>query len=237
MKRFELEGAKLRVSVRRSGVFIDGARVTTADVDASNGVVHIIDQVLLPPAADSMAETFEAAPSIPPQLPIAILVAANPHLTTLLGALGTANLLETLASNKGPFTVFAPTNEAFAKLPAATLKSLLEPQNVGKLTSILTYHVVSGNVHAKDLRDGEMVTTLEGAKLRVSVRKNGVFIDGAKVLVADEDASNGVVHIIDQVLLPPAADEKQMNMLQNILAAVFGKQQLNQPKLRVPARA
>ena len=194
-----LEGAKLRVSVRKNGVFIDGAKVTTADVDASNGVVHIIDQVLLPPAANFMAEIVEAKPSIP------ALAVGDKDLSTLVDALKAAHLVDTLGG-KGPFTVFAPTNEAFAKLPAAALKSLLEPKNVGKLTSILTYHVVSGNVHAKDLRDGEMVTTLEGAKLRVSVRKNGVFIDGAKVTTADVDASNGVVHIIDQVLLPPAAD-------------------------------
>ena len=197
--------------------------------------MHIIDQVLLPPAAESMVETFEAKLSNPSELPLAILIAANPHLTTLLGALGSADLIETFADgSKGPFTVFAPPNEAFAKLPAATLKSLLEPQNIGKLTAILKYHVVSGSVHAKDLRDGEMVTTLEGAKLRVSVRKSGVFINGAKVLVADEDASNGVVHIIDQVLLPPAADEKQVDMFQTIMAAVFGKERLARPKLRVP---
>merc|ERR1711968_269072 len=113
---------------------IDGAKVTTADVDASNDVVHIIDQVLLPSAADAMAEMFTAKPNI------VQLAVGDKDLSTLVAALGAAHLVDTL-KGKGPFTVFAPTNEAFAKLPAATLKSLLEPKNIGKLTSILTYHI------------------------------------------------------------------------------------------------
>ena len=130
------------------------------------------------------------------------LAAGDKDLSTLVAAVKHAGLVGAL-EGKGPLTVFAPTNEAFAKLPARALKKLLQPQNVGKLTSILTYHVVQGSVHAKDLRDGEMVTTLEGQKLRVTVNRAGVFIDGAKVTTADVDASNGVVHIIDSVLLPP----------------------------------
>ena len=164
---------------------------------------------------------------------IPALAASDKDLSTLVTALKTAHLIDTLAG-KGPFTVFAPTNEAFAKLSAVTLKSLLEPKNIGKLTSILTYHVVSGRVRAGDLHDGQMVRTLEGAKLRVSVREDGVFIDGAKVTTADADAINGVVHIIDEVLLPPAADrmddlfpgaqaqrtnEEVFNYIESILAA------------------
>ena len=133
---------------------------------------------------------------------IVALAAGDADLSTLVAAVKDAGLVSAL-EGKGPFTVFAPTNEAFAKLPAATLKELLQPQNVGKLKAILTYHVVAGSVHAKDLRNGEMVTTLEGQKLRVTVNRAGVFIDGAKVTTADVDASNGVVHVIDSVLLPP----------------------------------
>ena len=193
-----LEGQKLRVTINRGGVFIDGAKVTTADVDASNGVVHIIDSVLLPPKKTASLENFMA----PEKKDIVALAAGDADLSTLVVAVKHAGLVSAL-EGKGPFTVFAPTNEAFAKLPAAALKELLQPQNVGKLKAVLTYHVVSGSVHAKDLRDGEMVTTLEGQKLRVTINRGGVFIDGAKVTTADVDASNGVVHIIDSVLLPP----------------------------------
>ena len=133
---------------------------------------------------------------------IVALAAGDADLSTLVAAVKDAGLVSAL-EGKGPFTVFAPTNEAFAKLPAAALKELLQPQNVGKLKAILTYHVVAGAVHAKDLRDGEMVSTLEGQKLRVTINRSGVFIDGAKVTTADVDASNGVVHVIDSVLLPP----------------------------------
>ena len=193
-----LEGQKLRVTINRGGVFIDGAKVTTADVDASNGVVHVIDSVLLPPKKAASLEDFMA----PEKKDIVALAAGDADLSTLVAAVKDAGLVSAL-EGKGPFTVFAPTNEAFAKLPAATLKELLQPQNVGKLKAILTYHVVAGSVHAKDLRNGEMVTTLEGQKLRVTINRGGVFIDGAKVTTADVDASNGVVHVIDSVLLPP----------------------------------
>ena len=135
---------------------------------------------------------------------IVALAAGDKDLSTLVTAVTDAHLVSAL-EGKGPFTVFAPTNEAFAKLPSGVLSKLLKPQNVGQLKSILTYHVVKGAVHAADLRDGEMVTTLEGQKLRVTINRAGdVFIDGAKVTTANVDASNGVVHIIDSVLLPPA---------------------------------
>ena len=148
--------------------------------------------------ADHAVETFQA------QKNIVALAAGDKDLSTLVAAVTEAHLVSAL-EGKGPFTVFAPTNEAFAKLPSGVLSKLLKPQNVGQLKSILTYHVVKGAVHASDLRDGEMVTTLEGQKLRVTINRAGdVFIDGAKVTTANVDASNGVVHIIDSVLLPPA---------------------------------
>ena len=130
------------------------------------------------------------------------LAAATPDLSTLVVALKAGGLVGTL-SGQGPFTVFAPTNEAFAALPAGTVTKLLKPENKVQLDDILTYHVVAGDIHAKDLKDQETVTTLEGKDLIVRVDGDGtVFINSAKVITADVNASNGVVHIIDRVLIP-----------------------------------
>lgn len=132
---------------------------------------------------------------------IAQLATATPDLSTLVAALQAGSLVDTL-NTPGPFTVFAPTNEAFDALPAGTVANLLKPQNKPQLVDILTYHVVQGNVQAKDLKDGQMVTTVEGKKLTVRIAGGAVFINSAKVTTADVEASNGVVHIIDAVLLP-----------------------------------
>lgn len=131
-------------------------------------------------------------------------------LSTLMAAIKDAGLVSMLESG-GPFTIFAPNNDAFAKLPVVALKKLLQPQNTDKLKAILTYHVVKGSIHAKDLRDGETVTTLEGLQLRVKVNRAGVFVGGAKVLAADVDASNGVIHTIDSVLLMPRTNMQVEN--------------------------
>lgn len=121
---------------------------------------------------------------------------------TLAAALEAAGLIDAL-KGAGPFTVFAPTDEAFAKLPAGTVESLLRPENKEKLKSILLYHVVSGNVPASKVLklNGNSVKTLEGSSIKVST-KNGVRIGNAKVVQTDVMASNGVIHVIDTVLLP-----------------------------------
>jgi len=157
--------------------------------------VHIIDNVLLPPAPPAPAPTKN----------IVELAVADKDLSTLVTALKAGNLVTPL-EGKGPFTVFAPTNEAFAKIPADELKHLLDPKNVKELDAILEYHVVSGAaVHSKDLKPEQKVKTLEGDELLVEVRDGHVLINHkAKVTSADNDATNGVVHIIDNVLLPPA---------------------------------
>ena len=121
---------------------------------------------------------------------------------TLVAAVKAAGLVETL-SGAGPFTVFAPTDEAFAKLPAGTLDDLLKPENKEKLAGILTYHVVSGKVMAADVKTGE-VATVNGAKARLDVSGEGVTIDKAKVVKTDIATSNGVIHVIDAVILPPS---------------------------------
>ncbi|MEJ5996077.1 fasciclin domain-containing protein [Pedobacter sp. Du54] len=121
--------------------------------------------------------------------------------TTLVAAVKQAGLVETL-SGAGPFTVFAPTNEAFAKIPAATLDGLMKPEMKADLTKILTYHVVPGALKAADLTDGQELTTVQGQKLKVSVKDGKVMINGANVTIADVISSNGVTHVIDGVLMP-----------------------------------
>jgi uncharacterized surface protein with fasciclin (FAS1) repeats len=122
---------------------------------------------------------------------------------TLAKALTAAGLIETLQGG-GPFTVFAPTDDAFAKLPAETLTDLLKPENKQKLADILTYHVVSGRVTAADVSELTEANTINGQKILINAT-SGVKINDATVTTADIEASNGVIHIIDSVLLPPAA--------------------------------
>jgi len=121
--------------------------------------------------------------------------------TTLVAAVKQAGLVETL-SGTGPFTVFAPTNAAFAMVPKATLDGLMKPEMKADLTKILTYHVVPGALKAADLKDGQELTTVQGGKLKVSIKDGVVMIDGAKVTIADVVSSNGVTHVIDAVLMP-----------------------------------
>jgi uncharacterized surface protein with fasciclin (FAS1) repeats len=121
--------------------------------------------------------------------------------TTLVAAVKAAGLAETL-SGAGPFTVFAPTNEAFAKLPAGAVDGLLKPESKAKLTGVLTYHVVPGALKAADLKDGQKLKTVQGEELKVSVKDGKVMINGANVTIADVVSSNGVTHVIDAVLMP-----------------------------------
>jgi uncharacterized surface protein with fasciclin (FAS1) repeats len=125
------------------------------------------------------------------------------NFTTLVAAVTAADLVETL-SGEGPFTVFAPTDEAFAALPAGVLDALLLPENKATLAKILTYHVVSGKVLAADVTDSD-VATVEGQTIKLSTM-TGVTVNGATVVAADVMASNGVIHAIDAVILPPDVD-------------------------------
>lgn len=126
---------------------------------------------------------------------------ASPNHSTLVAAVKAAGLVETL-SGAGPFTVFAPTNAAFEKLPAGTVDGLLKPEKKADLTKILTYHVVPGSLKAADLKDGQKLKTVEGNELTVSVKDGKVMIDGANVSTADLVASNGVIHVLDAVVMP-----------------------------------
>lgn len=166
---------------------IDGARVVKADIHTSNGVIHVIDSVIMPSTSDIVATAVEAG-----------------SFKTLAAALNAAGLVEALQGH-GPFTVFAPSDDAFAKLPEGTVDSLLKPENRGQLTAILKHHVVSGRIFASHVTDGATVETLNGTTLTADVGHHGVKIGNAKVVSTDIDASNGVIHVIDSVLLPPSS--------------------------------
>lgn len=150
-------------------------------------------------AAAPVEEVVEA-PALGTVVDLAI---ATEGFSTLVAALTAADLVSTL-SGEGPFTVFAPTDEAFAALPAGLLDALLLPENKDVLVKILTYHVVSGKVMAADVTDGD-VQTVEGQTVALSTM-NGVTVNGANVVIADVDADNGVIHAIDAVILPPDVD-------------------------------
>ncbi len=121
--------------------------------------------------------------------------------TTLVAAVQAAGLVETL-KGEGPFTVFAPTDDAFAALPEGTVENLLLPENKDQLVAILTYHVVPGKVMSGDLTNGMTATTVQGGDVTI-MTEGGVTVNGANVVTADVEASNGVIHVIDQVILPP----------------------------------
>ncbi len=129
------------------------------------------------------------------------IAASKPEFSTLVAALKAGDLVTTLQGT-GPFTVFAPTNDAFAKLPAGTLDDLLKPENRDKLRAILTYHVVPGRVLAADVVKLDETTTVNGAKADVEVEGGTVMVDGAKVTATDITADNGVIHVVDSVMLP-----------------------------------
>lgn len=151
-------------------------------------------------AEETASQTSEPASDAPD---IVALAASQDNLSTLVTAVQAAGLVETLQGD-GPFTVFAPTDEAFAALPEGTLENLLKPENKQQLVDILTYHVVSGKVMSTDLSDGMMPETVEGSQVEINIDGESVMVNGASVVAANVDASNGVVHVIDQVILPPS---------------------------------
>ncbi len=150
------------------------------------------------PVVDTMQE--EMAPAVTTNDVVNVVISSPDH-TTLVAAVSAAGLVETL-KGAGPFTIFAPTNAAFAALPAGTVDGLLKPESKDALTKILTYHVVAGAVMASDLKDGQKVKTLQGEELTVSIKDGKVMINGANVTGADLTGSNGVVHVIDAVMMP-----------------------------------
>ncbi len=151
--------------------------------------------------AGTTPPVMKPAAVVPAKMDIVETAVAAGKFKTLAAALQAAGLVETL-KGAGPFTVFAPTDDAFAKLPAGTVESLLKPENKAKLTAILTYHVVAGKALASDLKNGEALKTVNGKELPVKIEGGEVMIGNAKVIKADIEATNGVIHVVDTVLLP-----------------------------------
>ena len=179
-----LNGQRIDVLVEEGGVLVDGAKVTQTDIACTNGIIHVIDTVLMPSDQDIIAMAVE-----------------DGRFKTLSAALEAAGLVTALQGD-GPFTVFAPTDEAFAALPEGTVDSLLKPENKEQLVAVLKYHVVSGRVYADAASKGAQVKTLQGSKIETRQKGDVVFVQAAKVIAADIETRNGVIHIIDSVLLP-----------------------------------
>ncbi|NMC55430.1 MAG: fasciclin domain-containing protein [Chloroflexi bacterium] len=176
-----LAAEKLNIMIDGEKVMINDAQVIIADIVTTNGVIHVIDTVLQP------RDIVDTA-------------VADGRFTTLAAALEAAGLIETL-KGEGPFTVFAPTDDAFAKLPEGTVEALLA--DIPALTNILTYHVVAGEVYAADVVNLESAATVQGQPVSIKVEDGKVFINEAQVIITDIAASNGVIHVIDSVILPP----------------------------------
>ena len=156
--------------------------------------------VLKATAIAGIAALAACAPMMDDGDDIVDIAASNEDFSTLVAAVTAAGLVETLKGD-GPFTVFAPTNDAFAKLPAGTVESLLEPENRDQLVSVLTYHVVPGKVMSTDLSDDMTAALVQGVDFSIDL-DNGVMVNDATVVSADVEASNGVIHVIDKVILP-----------------------------------
>jgi transforming growth factor-beta-induced protein len=186
-----VNGQRLGIASSNSGVRVNSANVVQTDIECSNGIIHVIDSVLLPETGTIVDVANQAG-----------------SFGTLLAAANAAGLVPTL-SGDGPLTVFAPTEEAFSALPKGTVASLLQPGSESKLAAILKYHVVAGRVYSEDALTLSSAATVAGPSIAITPTDGGANINQARLLQTDIDASNGVIHVIDRVLLPtdaPAAE-------------------------------
>lgn len=190
-----LSGESVKVMLDGESVMINEATVIITDIEGSNGVIHVIDAVLLPPADDMAMGEEEMNKTI------VDIAASDENFSTLVTALELAGLDEAL-QGEGPFTVFAPTNDAFNALPEGALEGLVADTEA--LTDVLLYHVAEGEAMAADVveLDGQKVETLLGQYLDIAIEDETVLVDEAQVVVTDIKASNGVIHVIDSVLIP-----------------------------------
>ena len=184
-----LNGQRLGIAVKDGKVMIDKATVIKADIECTNGVIHVIDEVVFP-SSKSLVETAVSAGSF----------------KTLLAAIKAAGL-EGAVSGSQPLTVLAPTDEAFAKLPKKVVQDLLKPENKSKLAAILKYHVVPGRVFSEDALAAKKAKTLQGQSVEFSVVKGQMMVGKAKVIAANINAANGVIHVIDSVILPSSKNK------------------------------
>ncbi|MBM4014270.1 MAG: fasciclin domain-containing protein [Planctomycetes bacterium] len=181
-----VQGQQIDFRIDEGGVRVDGASVVAADIDCSNGVIHVLDRVILPSTKDLVATATEAG-----------------TFKTLLAAAKAAGLADVLVK-EGPFTLFAPTDEAFAKLPAGTVEGLLKPENKDKLAQILKLHLVKGRVYSAGALAAGKAESLAALPLAIRKDAKGAAVNDARLVAVDLDAANGVVHVIDAVLLPSA---------------------------------
>ncbi|XP_066292146.1 protein sll1483-like [Branchiostoma lanceolatum] len=183
-----LSGPKIRINIYDASeptvITAEGAPVTNPDKTADNGVVHVISQVMYPLPMGTVVD----------------IAVGNKDFSTLVTAVSKAGLVATL-SGAGPFTVFAPTNEAFAKLPAGVLDGLLK--NVTALTNVLTYHVLPGAFYEAGLRNGDMLKTVQGMDVTIMMSNDGTMVNDATI-AAQVSGTNGVIQVIDTVLIPPS---------------------------------
>jgi len=179
-----LQGQRLSFKVAGDSAMVDNASVVMTDVGAKNGVIHVIDQVLLPTDKNVVEVAMGAG-----------------TFSTLLAAAKAAGLADTLDTG-GPFTVFAPTDDAFAKLPEGTVANLLKPENKSKLADVLKLHVISGRVDSTGAAAAQHAQSLQGGTLDFSAKGGSLMVNGATIVTPDINASNGLIHVIDTVILP-----------------------------------
>ncbi len=185
-----VNGQRVDIKVNGGKVYVDQASVVTTDILCSNGVIHVIDQVLLP-STDSIPETANK----------------TGIFKTLLVTANATGLVDVLSGDK-PLTMFAPTDDAFAKLPAGTVDNLLRPENKEKLAAILKFHVMPGRVFSNEVLSKTELKTVHGGNLTAAMKNGAATINGAGLTATDIDASNGVIHVIESVILPPAVPAK-----------------------------
>ena len=187
-------GDKIKIAVDGKEVMFNESKLVKADIACTNGVIHVIDKVLIP-GQDSGTQTSKKSDIIETAM-------GAEKFQTLVAAIKAAGLVDAL-KGEGPFTVFAPTDDAFKKIPAEKLEMLLKPENKKKLQSILMLHVVSGEVRAADVVKLEKAKTVNGTEVKIEITdKKEVMINGAKVIKTDIECGNGVIHVIDTVIMP-----------------------------------
>ncbi|MCH2177328.1 MAG: fasciclin domain-containing protein [Mariniblastus sp.] len=191
-----VNGQRLNLNFKGDALRINNAVITTTDIQCSNGVIHVIDTVLLPEQSTVLSVANDAG-----------------NFSTLLAAVGVAGLNDTL-NGPGPFTVLAPTDEAFSKLPEGTVTSLLQPENREQLINVLKYHVLPGRVYDDEAVAAGRANTLLGPSIDIGLSADGISINQASLIAKNIETSNGLVHVIDQVLLPSKMSRRQvMNSL------------------------
>jgi uncharacterized surface protein with fasciclin (FAS1) repeats len=183
MRAETVQGKYITIKIEGGNVYVDDAIVTSTDIECNNGVIHIIDAVIVP--KQNIVET----------------AIANVDFNTLVDAVVAAGLDGTLSDEQALYTVFAPTDAAFAELDDEYLADLVN-NDTANLTKILTYHVVSGKVMSTDLTDGMTATTVEGTDITINITGTNVMVNDANVTSADIVCSNGVIHVIDKVIVP-----------------------------------